>query len=59
MDGRAAFARRRRGDELELRGGEEERENGGRASSRKWIEGEGGGRYRGTALVAVRVTAHD
>ena len=45
-------------DELELRGGEEEWKNVGRTSSRK-NGGEGGGRYRGTALVAVRVTGHD
>ena len=42
MDGRAAFARRRRGDELELRGGEEE-ENGGPSRTveqEKWSGGE-------------------
>ena len=45
MDGRAAFARRRRGDELELRGGEEE-ENGGPSRAveqEKWSGGEGRG----------------
>ena len=46
MDGRAAFAWRRRGDELELRGGEEE-ENGGPSRAveqEKWsgVEGRGG-----------------
>ena len=61
LDGWAAFARRRRGDELELRGGEEE-ENGGPSRARRAGNG-GEGREveedMGADLVAVRVTARD